>query len=256
MQKAGQIRDLMTTGAPIKVEVASFGGAVTAAEFSAGGATYRFEPNTVGAKQVMWSLSSLPEAHVVLYSGTQEVKRFEGQGVWALFRLMDAAQKENAGPTAFKVTFGQGAQFATFKITLPSDRQSLRPRRDVVVPLSGKALSGLSVFAFGKLPAHGDFVARGLGASERDAWDAWASDSLERARRDLGEAFEAEHDQAPPWRFAFGPGRFAQTWVAGALTPSIDRGGRRFVIVAWARGADGPAAARARAGQVAEAGGA
>jgi type VI secretion system protein ImpL len=122
LQKAGQIRDLLTSGLPIKVEGAGFGGAVTSAEFSAGGATYRFEPNTVGAKQAMWSLSSLPEAHVILYSGTQEVRRFEGQGVWALFRLMDAAQKENAGPMAIKATFGQGAQFATFKITLPSDK--------------------------------------------------------------------------------------------------------------------------------------
>ncbi|MFL5297556.1 MAG: type VI secretion system membrane subunit TssM [Phenylobacterium sp.] len=122
LQKLAQLRDLMTTGLPIKVEAAGFGGAVTAAEFSAGGATYRFEPNTVGAKSVMWSLSSLPEAHVSLYSGAQEVKRFEGQGVWALFRLMDAAQKENAGPTAIKATFGQGAQFATFKIALPSDK--------------------------------------------------------------------------------------------------------------------------------------
>ena len=34
----------------------------------------------------------------------------------------------------------------------------------MVVPLSGQALSGLAVFAFGKLPAHGDFVARGLAA--------------------------------------------------------------------------------------------
>lgn len=96
-------------------------------------------------------------------------------------------------------------------------------------------MSGLAVFAFGKLPAHGDFVARGLAPGERDAWDAWASESLERARRDLGDDFEAQHDQAPPWRFAFGPGRFARTWVAGALTPSIDRTGRRFVIVAGAR---------------------
>lgn len=96
-------------------------------------------------------------------------------------------------------------------------------------------MSGLAVFAFGKLPAHGDFVARGLAAGERDAWDAWASESLERARRDLGEDFETQHDQAPPWRFAFGPGRFARAWVAGALTPSIDRSGRRFVIVAGAR---------------------
>ncbi len=121
-QKVGQIRDLLTTGLPIKIELAGLGGAVTAAEFSSGGATYRFEPNTIGAKSVMWSLSSLPEAHVVLYSGTQELRRFEGQGVWALFRLMDAAQKENAGPTALKATFGQGAQFATFKVTLPSEK--------------------------------------------------------------------------------------------------------------------------------------
>ena len=122
LQKSGQIRDLLTTGVPIKVEVASFGGAVTAAEFSAGGATYRFEPNSVGAKPAMWSLSGLPEAHVILYSGTQELRRFEGQGAWALFRLMDAGQKENAGPTAIKATFGQGAQFVAFKITLPSDK--------------------------------------------------------------------------------------------------------------------------------------
>ncbi len=121
-QKAGQIRDLLTSGLPIKVEAAGFGGAVTAAEFSAGGATYRFEPNTVGAKPVMWAPSNLPEAHVVLYSGTTEVRRFDGQGVWALFRLMDAAQKENAGPNAVKATFGQGAQFFALKITLPSDK--------------------------------------------------------------------------------------------------------------------------------------
>jgi type VI secretion system protein ImpL len=68
----------------------------------------------------MWSLGGLPEAHVSLFNGSQEVKRFQGDGVWALFRLMDAAAKENAGPTAIKATFGQGAQFATFRIDLPS----------------------------------------------------------------------------------------------------------------------------------------
>jgi type VI secretion system protein ImpM len=98
-------------------------------------------------------------------------------------------------------------------------------------------LSELSVFAFGKLPAHGDFVSRGLAAHERDAWDAWASTSLETARRDFGDAFEARHDAAAPWRFAFGPGPLADGWVAGALTPSIDRSGRRFVIVAGAKAA-------------------
>ena len=74
----------------------------------------------VGARPVMWSLNGLPEARVVLYAGPKEVARYEGEGVWALFRLMDAARKENAGPTAIKATFGEGAQFATFKVHLPS----------------------------------------------------------------------------------------------------------------------------------------
>ena len=105
----------------------------------------------------------------------------------------------------------------------------------MVIPLSSQALKRLSVFAFGKLPEHGDFVARGVSAGERDAWDAWASASLEQARRDLGDVFETRFEAAPPWRFAFGPGRFADAWVAGALTPSVDRSGRHFVIVVGAR---------------------
>ena len=121
-QKAAQVRDLLTSGLPIKVEAAGFGGAVTAAEFSAGGTTYRFEPSTVGAKPVMWSISSLPEAHLILYSGAKELRRFEAQGPWALFHLMDAAQKENAGPTVVKATFGQGAQYFSLKVNLPSDK--------------------------------------------------------------------------------------------------------------------------------------
>ena len=95
---------------------------MTSAEVSSGGATYKFEANTVGDKPLMWSISGgLPEAHVVLYSATTEVKRFDASGPWALFRLMDPARKENDGPTAIKATFGQGAQFVTLKIALPSD---------------------------------------------------------------------------------------------------------------------------------------
>lgn len=113
-------------------------------------------------------------------------------------------------------------------------------------------MSGLSVFAFGKLPAHGDFVARGLTAGQRQAWDGWATEGLQAARRELGEQFEARHDAAPPWRFAFGPGPFADAWLAGALTPSIDRSGRRFIIVAGAQGA-GPLNPDGAGGRVAAA---
>jgi type VI secretion system protein ImpL len=119
-QKAAEIRDLIAGGLPIKIEAAGFGGSVTAAEFSAQGTSHRFEPATVGAHPVVWNLSGLPEAHVVLFAGGKEAGRFDGEGVWALFRLLDAAEKENAGPTTIKATFGQGGQTATFKIQLPS----------------------------------------------------------------------------------------------------------------------------------------
>jgi type VI secretion system protein ImpM len=95
--------------------------------------------------------------------------------------------------------------------------------------MPGEAVSG--AFAFGKLPAHGDFVARGLDEAARAAWDAWASAGLQGARDALGDGFEAAHDQAPPWRFRFGPGPFGAGWRTGAFAPSVDRAGRRFVIV-------------------------
>ena len=94
-----------------------------ALDSSSGGATHRFEAGATGARPIMWSISGgLPEARVVLYAGGSEVKRFEAQGTWALFRLMDQARRENAGPTAIKATFGEGAASATFRITLPSDQ--------------------------------------------------------------------------------------------------------------------------------------
>ena len=121
LQLASQIRDLLTAGLPLKVEGAGFGGAVTAVEFSSGGATYKFEATTVGQKIVMWSpTGGIPEAHVTLYNGANAIKTFSAQGPWALFHLMDEAKRENAGPTAVKATFGEGAAFATLKITLPS----------------------------------------------------------------------------------------------------------------------------------------
>jgi type VI secretion system protein ImpM len=106
----------------------------------------------------------------------------------------------------------------------------------VVIPLPGAPVSGLAVFAFGKLPAHGDFVARGLAAAERQAWDDWASAGIVRARDALGDAFDAAHDRAQPCRFAFGAGSggaglFGGGRQAGAFAPSIDQAGRRFLIV-------------------------
>jgi type VI secretion system protein ImpM len=87
---------------------------------------------------------------------------------------------------------------------------------------------------FGKLPAHGDFVARGLSDPQRSAWDAWLSAGLEAARHRLGDAFEVAHDAAPPWRFVLQGGPFGSGRRAGAIAPSIDSVGRRFFIMVGA----------------------
>ena len=76
---------------------------------------------------------------------------------------------------------------------------------------------------FGKLPAHGDFVARGLVAAERDVLDAWLSGEMLAAREMLGSDFEDRYDRAPPWRFAGPEG-------AGVLVASVDGVGRRFPL--------------------------
>jgi type VI secretion system protein ImpM len=104
----------------------------------------------------------------------------------------------------------------------------------VVVPLSAEALmSGAAQaqakpFLIGKLPAHGDFVSRGLSPAQVQAWDAWASAALE-ALREASPDFEAAHEASPPWRFIAGPSALGPLWRAGALAPSVDAAGRRFV---------------------------
>lgn len=106
-------------------------------------------------------------------------------------------------------------------------------------------MSAAEAFVFGKLPAHGDFVSRGLAVAARAAWDGWAGPGLALARERLGSGFDAAHQAAPAWRFArlagpVRPGDPEAAWLAGALAPSIDRVGRRFLIVVGAAAASMP----------------
>ena len=129
--KAAQIRDILTAGLPLKVSLVKLGTGVGAVAFAAGGATYRFDAVNGPARPVVWTISGgVPEASVVLYKtgasatpGTaDEVKRVATDGPWALFKLMDLAEKENAGAQAIKATFGDGAAATTLLIQLPSDQ--------------------------------------------------------------------------------------------------------------------------------------
>ena len=102
-----------------------------------------------------------------------------------------------------------------------------------------------AVFLLGKLPAHGDFVCRGLEADARQPLDAWLCEGLAAAQAELGDRFEAAFDAAPPWRFRWQDGG---VWAAGAMAPSADSVGRRFPILVGRRGVaakDADAAAQA-----------
>ncbi len=83
----------------------------------------------------------------------------------------------------------------------------------------------------GKLPAHGDFVRRGLPGRFCEPWDAWLRQGVAAARASLGEpGFEAAWDAAPAWRFLLPPGACGLERVAGVLLPSRDQVGRRFPL--------------------------
>ena len=83
---------------------------------------------------------------------------------------------------------------------------------------------------YGKVPAHGDFVRRGLPTSFVGPWDAWLQDGMATARERLGDRWVAAWDAAPPWRFALPAGACGPDAVAGVLLTSEDMVGRRFPI--------------------------
>lgn len=125
--KAGEVRDLITGGLPMKVMVSDFGPEIGAVEVSSGGATYKFTREGNAPKPLQWSPGALPEASVALYAtgaaaGAPPIKTFEAEGPWALFRLLDQATKENAGERGLKASFGDGARKATLQFALPTDR--------------------------------------------------------------------------------------------------------------------------------------
>ncbi|MFD1951495.1 type VI secretion system-associated protein TagF [Sphingomonas arantia] len=86
-------------------------------------------------------------------------------------------------------------------------------------------------FLFGKLPAFGDFVSRGLSVSMRSWWDRWCSEAVLDARVRLGDDFEARCLATAPRRFLVAPLADCDPWQAGCLHASSDRSGRVFPFV-------------------------
>jgi type VI secretion system protein ImpM len=87
--------------------------------------------------------------------------------------------------------------------------------------MPGQAVSRVKLF--GKMPAHGDFVGRGLLPPEADNLDGWLIATMLHARDRVGDAFDDRYDRAPPWRFA-------TPEAAGVLVASVDAVGRRYPL--------------------------
>ncbi len=104
------------------------------------------------------------------------------------------------------------------------------------MPDAQPELSGapLALGIYGKMPAHGDFVRRGLPSSFVTPWDAWLSAGVAAARDQLAAGFEAVWDAAPAWRFSLPAGVCGPDAVAGVMLPSEDTVGRRFPLTAAA----------------------
>jgi len=77
---------------------------------------------------------------------------------------------------------------------------------------------------FGKLPAHGDFVARGCTSVEQASFDAWLTASLADAQDRFGGEFVDRFDAALPWK-GCGAG------AVGVIAASQDAAGRRYPLL-------------------------
>jgi type VI secretion system protein ImpM len=81
---------------------------------------------------------------------------------------------------------------------------------------------------FGKLPAFGDFLSRGLAHDFTKAWDGWLQAGILASREALGEAWLEIYLTSPLWHYALAAGACGPEAMAGVLMPSVDRVGRYF----------------------------
>ena len=111
------------------------------------------------------------------------------------------------------------------------------PRRDETAGSLRESLRPPGPWLFGKIPAHGDFISRGLDHATHVLLDDWLSAEVARGRSRFAD-FDERYVQAPPWYFVDQDG--AGAWSGGALCLSVDKVGRRFpiLVAAPAAGAD------------------
>jgi len=80
----------------------------------------------------------------------------------------------------------------------------------------------------GKLPSIGDFVWSDVGTPLRAGLDNWLLAGVQQLRLTLGDSWEASFNSGLMWNFIVPAGALGAGCVAGCISPSCDRVGRRF----------------------------
>jgi type VI secretion system protein ImpM len=80
----------------------------------------------------------------------------------------------------------------------------------------------------GKLPSMGDFIWSNGRTPLRLQLDNWLMTGMQQIRSTLSDSWESSFDQAPMWNFIVPANVLGPECVAGCISPSCDRIGRRF----------------------------
>ncbi len=91
---------------------------------------------------------------------------------------------------------------------------------------------GVAAFVFGKLPAHGDFISRGLDDETIEAADAAVAEAITLAALHWDYRWDDVYVETPVWRFVAAPGVLGREWTAGVFMASVDAVGRQFPLIA------------------------
>ena len=89
---------------------------------------------------------------------------------------------------------------------------------------------------YGKLPGRGDFVRQGWDEATVEALDHWLAEGLAAWRPDDDMAFAARFAAVPLYIFYLPPGWIGASALHGVISPSVDRAGRYFFLVAGVAG--------------------
>src|SRR5207302_10525279 len=124
-QKAAAIRDLLTLGVAVNIELVSVSGKTTGAEITVGNSTVAFPAPNGGPKLLRW-MPQNQDAKVALMADKAALNEFAADGPWALLRLMDQSGGGTAGGLARTMTLSDGANSATFRVSSAAGAAALQ----------------------------------------------------------------------------------------------------------------------------------